>query len=130
MPHDDPTANRIGRWGRGAPSTSRSAALRNYPRSGTQRGRILRFIERRPNLGATVDDIEAASGLPHQTASARMNELMRGGWIVDSGHKRRTRNGGDAVVWKAANACQCEPRRPAGWSALSHQHHCPLRAAS
>lgn len=102
VPADDPTANRLGRWGKSAPSTSRLAALRNYPRNGTQRGRILQWIQRRGDVGATVDEAEIASGWSHQTTSARVNELMNGGWIVDSGQKRRTRNRTPATVWKAA----------------------------
>lgn len=102
VPADDPTANRLGHWARGAPSTSRQAALRNYPRSGTQRGRILQWIQKRGDAGATVDEVETAAQWPHQTVSARVNELMHGGWIIDSGRRRRTRNGAPATVWKVA----------------------------
>jgi hypothetical protein len=35
----------------------------------------------------------------HQTCSARIYELHRKQWIHDSGRRRRTRSGRDAIVW-------------------------------
>lgn len=69
-------------------------------------GVVLEFIRR--SDGATDDEIEAGTGLPHQTASARRNGLMRRGLIrVASDEwgeplKRQTRSGRKAFVWVAA----------------------------
>jgi hypothetical protein len=52
--------------------------------------------------GMTCDDVESATGLRHQTASARVNELGRLGAIVDSGERRATASGRKAIVWRAA----------------------------
>ena len=65
------------------------------------RDRLLRVI-RLASLGLTVDELESVTGLPHQTASPRVNELAKSGQIVDSGQRRPTRSGRNAVVWVAA----------------------------
>lgn len=51
--------------------------------------------------GATCDEVEALTGMKHQTASARVRELAKGGEIVDSGARRETRSGCAAIVWRA-----------------------------
>ena len=63
------------------------------------RQRILDFILLQGPNGATCDEVEAALGLPHQTASARICELHRKLKIKDCLRKRRTRAGGKAGVW-------------------------------
>ena len=50
--------------------------------------------------GATCSEIEEALGLRHQTASARIRELVLFGQIRDSSHVRRTGSGRKAVVWE------------------------------
>ena len=52
--------------------------------------------------GATCDEIEQATGLLHQTASARMNDLVREGVITVTGHKRLTRRRRPADVYALA----------------------------
>lgn len=95
--HDDPTAARIGRWNRKGQLTQRNAAVDNYPRSGSQRGRILALIA---SVGPmTSDEAEHRLRLPHQSCSARFNELMNGGWIVDTNEKAMTRTGSEAILW-------------------------------
>lgn len=61
---------------------------------------VLDLIERAGPRGITCDEIEIASGLTHQTASARVNELMRAGSITASG-RRLTRSGRRAITWTA-----------------------------
>jgi predicted transcriptional regulator len=65
------------------------------------RGRILRRLQRRPVTGMTCDEVEQALGLLHQTASARLNDLMNSGDTVPSGVIRKTRNGVAARVYSA-----------------------------
>jgi hypothetical protein len=45
--------------------------------------------------------IEEATGLSHQTVSARLRGLVLREQIEDSGEKARTRSGRWAVVWRA-----------------------------
>lgn len=65
------------------------------------RQRVLDHIAALGPFGATCDEIEAAMGLKHQTASARVNELMAKGAIVTRGRdgRRKTRSGRLAEVW-------------------------------
>lgn len=51
--------------------------------------------------GMTSDELEVATGMRHQTASARIRELAMAGKVIDSGFRRRTRSGRTATVWVA-----------------------------
>ena len=56
--------------------------------------------------GRTADELIVELDRGHATVSARVNELANAGWIVDSGIRRKTRSGRDAVVWKASDAAK------------------------
>jgi len=58
---------------------------------------VLTVVTRRPR---TCDAIEEATGLSHQTVSARLRGLVLREHIEDSGQKARTRSGRWAVVWR------------------------------
>jgi hypothetical protein len=45
-------------------------------------GMILGYLRERWGEGGTCDEIEIATGMPHQTASARCSELVRDGVVV------------------------------------------------
>jgi hypothetical protein len=47
----------------------------------------------------TCDAVEAATGLAHQTVSARIRGLVLRDRVVDSGARAQTRRGRSAVVW-------------------------------
>lgn len=64
------------------------------------RERVLEHIRAAGSAGATCDEVEAALQLRHQTASARVNELMKAGQIYEGG-KRATRSGRQAIAWRA-----------------------------
>lgn len=81
-----------------ARATSRNAALRAYPRSGTARGRILNLLTNISD-GLTDDEISAALAMPPNTARPRRVELVAAGWVKDSGVRRPSRCGSPAVVW-------------------------------
>jgi hypothetical protein len=49
--------------------------------------------------GLTVYQLTWMLGRPHQTVSARVNDLMNKGWVVDSGIRRKTKSGRNAIVW-------------------------------
>jgi hypothetical protein len=94
---DDPTANRIGRWSRKGPDTQRDAALLNYPNTGNQRWRILQSLY--DDGDATEDKLCQRLGLLHQSCSGRCNDLMHGGWILDTGEKGVRRTGAEGIIW-------------------------------
>ena len=54
--------------------------------------------------GLTVYQLTQVLGRSHQTISARVNDLMNKGWIVDSGLRRPTGSGRKAIVWKPSEA--------------------------
>ena len=72
---------------------------------------VLKAIEESPN-GMTCDEVEIRLSLRHQTASARVNELMEAKYIVDSGERRKTSSGRKATVWKARGLVVSEPQKP------------------
>lgn len=89
--------------------TSASAASMAFPRSGTQRMRVLAAISARHG-GATDDDVIASTGMLHQSVGPRRLELERGGWIEDSGRRRKTRMGNDAIVWELTDLARARLR--------------------
>lgn len=85
-------------------ATSRRAANRVLPKTGTQRARVLGLLHaclRNGETGATDDQIEGWLSIPHQSASATRNGLVRDGWVRNSGLTRPNRYGNDAIVWEA-----------------------------
>jgi hypothetical protein len=81
--------------------TSASAAASIEAHAGAMRWRVYRYVTERS--GATCDEVEVALGMSHQTASARIRELVLGGWLVRSAVKRKTRSGRAADVIVDAN---------------------------
>lgn len=92
----DPAVNKEGPSPKGN-ATSKLAALRNWPRSGTQRNRILEMVLAN-HAGMTRDEIHAKSGLVWQTVGPRVLELVQGGWLVETPQRRKTRRGDDSIV--------------------------------
>ena len=65
----------------------------------TASDKVLSIFKRRKTGGATTDEIELASGLSHQTASARVNELTQRGILKKTPSRRFTRYGRPAYVY-------------------------------
>jgi hypothetical protein len=82
-----------------ARDTSREAAKKAFPKSGTRRKEIFDLIAER-EFGLTDDEIEFLTGYTHQSASGLRNSLMRIGLIVDSDMRRKNRRGNMSIVWK------------------------------
>lgn len=86
--------------------TSDAAAESMRPCAAKIRQRVLKYIESQGLRGATCDEAEVATGLSHQTCSARFNELNKktdqhGLEIVWSGATRPTRSGRLARIYVA-----------------------------
>lgn len=63
------------------------------------RAAVLKHIMKCGKHGATCEEIENALDLRHQSASARVNELMNTGRIAAIG-TRPTSSGRNALVWR------------------------------
>lgn len=61
--------------------------------------KVLSIFKRYTRKGATTDEVEKATGLSHQTASARVNELYNDGLLEVTGQTRLTRYGRPAHVY-------------------------------
>lgn len=64
----------------------------------TVRGVVFRAIASSPN-GATQAELSERLGLRTQSTTGRITELYEAGCIVDSGQRRPTDSGHDAIVW-------------------------------
>lgn len=93
---DDPSENRLGPFASDS-DTSRKAALANFPRSGSQRNRILRAVEESRN-GMTRPEIAEDLGISENSVRPRVKELIEGGWLEDTDDTRLTDSGQEASV--------------------------------
>lgn len=82
---------------RDARDTSR--AIEPKLRKGTLQVKMLDTFKAAGEQGLTDDEMEAMSHLSHQSISACRNTLMRKGLVRDSGVRRPTRYGNNAIVW-------------------------------
>jgi predicted transcriptional regulator len=87
--------------GKNHPDTSQQAARKAEPKSGTKKKVIYDLIVASGMFGMCDHEIEKALDWTHQTASASRNTLMNDGWVIDSGHRRATDQGNDAIAWIA-----------------------------
>lgn len=76
--------------------TSRRGALTNYPKSGTQRARVLLAIASGPHTDNELCDVLGLSG---SSVRPRRVELVSGGLVEDSGVRRS-----GSVVWRTTDA--------------------------
>lgn len=83
-------------------NTSTEAAVSIQPIAHNMRMAVLAEIKRGRGRGRTCDEIETALDMRHQTASARVHELNTSAAIKDSGRRRPTRSGRNAIVWVVA----------------------------
>lgn len=89
------------RVGRNHPDTSHKAAQKALPNSGTKKKIIYDLIVASGMFGVCDHEIEETLGWTHQTSSSSRNALMNDGWVIDSGHRRATKQGNDAIAWIA-----------------------------
>jgi hypothetical protein len=88
--------------GNGAPDTSAEAAASMVNHVGTLARLVfdeIAVVHESSGGGLTVDQVEQITRRSHQSVSARVNELRDKGWLVDSGQRRKTRSGRNAIVW-------------------------------
>jgi hypothetical protein len=87
--------------------TSLSAAKLAFPRAGNARRLLLETIARTTG-GLTAEQASERSGVKYVTASTRLTELVRAGWLRDTGETRRTSAGTPAAVLVATETARAE----------------------
>ncbi len=95
-----PEADRPAPFVRGS-DTSRLAAADIRASAGQLRVRVLGHVVSFGDFGSTCSEVEQELGLLHQSASARIRELVLDGYLVDSTKRRDTIYHKKAVVWVA-----------------------------
>jgi len=90
----------------GASDTSRSAAEQMRPVARSLRETVLRWFITRGTDGGTDEECQLGLGLKAQTQGPRRGELCRLGLLIDSGRRRRTSSGRQAIVW-VRNVLSC-----------------------
>lgn len=86
-----------------AKGTSRAAAERAYPKSGSIRLKIYEYIIRKELEGATDQEIESSLHIDGNTVRPSRKTLEDDGFIIDSGTTRANKNGNQCIVWRAAS---------------------------
>lgn len=81
--------------------TSHEAAKRVYVKTGTARRTILEELASWP---CTDDELANLTAMSANTARPRRVELVRLGFAIDSGKRRKTPWGNRAVVWAITDA--------------------------
>ena len=99
----------VTRTGASHPRTAQNAGNEVLYRSGTLRRLMYDLLEHRGLSGHTDDELEAYFQRSHQTISSARNTLSSDGFIIDSGKRRTTRTGHDAIVWVLAKLVQERP---------------------
>lgn len=79
--------------------TSIAAHERIAPLKPGIRAEILAWLRERGEFGGTLDEFAAESGKFPNALSGRFSEMKDARLIVDSGRRRQTRSGTEAIVW-------------------------------
>ena len=83
-------------------ATQQAAANDFREHAQSARARVLAFVQSRRALGATIDEISRGLCMKESTVCGRVNELcVRYQALADSGVRRKTASGCEAIVWIA-----------------------------
>lgn len=102
----DPSSARPGR-SRGRRVTEQTAAMMQFPKSGTARASVLStFIaDRREGGDGLIDeDVAARLAMNLYTAAPRRTELVNDGWLRASGKFGRTKMASESIKWELTPA--------------------------
>ena len=95
---------------RDATATSRKAAFKLLPRSGSQRRKVLDVYVRLYPAALTDDDVSRETGLPLNSVRPRRLELVEGGWLNKSSVVKKSDAGNDAQTYFASARAMEEKR--------------------
>jgi hypothetical protein len=86
-----------------ARETSRIAAERIYPKTGSIRLSVYEFLVRQGLRGATDQEMQSNLNLSGDTIRPTRMTLLKDGFIMESGETRKNINGNPCVVWRAVD---------------------------
>lgn len=86
-----------------ARETSRIAAERIYPKSGSIRLKVYEYLIRQGLRGATDQEMQTNLNLSGDTIRPTRMTLLKDNYIIDSGETRNNSNGNPCVVWRAVD---------------------------
>lgn len=86
-----------------ARETSRIAAERIYPKSGSIRLKVYEYLIRQGLRGATDQEMQTNLNLSGDTIRPTRMTLLKDNYIIDSGETRNNANGNPCVVWRAVD---------------------------
>lgn len=95
----EPTRFLMGAHHRTAGDTELAAATKVAPKAGTLRRQVLDAIAAAGDHGLTDWQIHEHLGCRLYSAAPRRGELVRDGWVIDSGRRRETDSTSTAIVW-------------------------------
>lgn len=81
--------------------TSRLAAIRVYPETGSLRLKIYELLVRAGSGGATDQEIESILSISGNSVRPLRGSLEKQGFIIASGNTRENSNGNLCIVWIA-----------------------------
>ncbi len=99
QPRPEPSTNTPGKVGREHPETAKKAADRIQPATGTQRQRVLTALAEVTD-GMTDEELQSVLTMNPSSQRPRRIELVEQGWVEDSGTRRKTTSGTEAIVWR------------------------------
>lgn len=117
-----PGARELGKFARSS-DTSRKAALRNYPRVGTQRERVIKRVLS-VDEGLTREQVGAVLGLPPNVATPRCLEALEGGWL----EVRKDPQTGEPVTRRTGSGAEAEVLIASGKARAYYAKHPELLA--
>ena len=82
---------------REAQQTSVQAAIKVKPKTGKKRARVHAYLLGR---ASTDEEIETALNMSGNTVRPTRGTLVKDGHVIDSGLRRLTRAGNEAIVWR------------------------------
>lgn len=83
-------------------ATSRAAAKQARLAAPRRRERLLGYLRRRGNAGATDAEMQEALGISGDSQRPTRVDLVKRGVVMDSGRTRQTPSGRAATVWIVA----------------------------
>lgn len=87
--------------GRNHPDTSHAAALRALPCTGTGKARVLARLQEVHPAGLTDEELQRQLNMGPNTCRPRRVDLVREGWVEDSGERVPSSTGSPSIVWRA-----------------------------